>query len=247
MPTTLIPHKLALPLALALAFTSIQNHPHKSKNPHPELINPDVEFSGEIDRGKTYIHDIAHDLQFRLEVSAEGDFAGWDISVTPKTQPADSPIEFSAIATPPYHNFNDRYLEITYGSAKEMLEMSPRRFNFVLSVDDEHRAEEIVNAMLYPNSVTDDDKQRIAISASNLQLGTGEFTVQKYRITSLKDPLFPGSLEWLKFSVRIKFPPALTMSDIVSPPPPPTPRRSSRKIFNCFWFCSCRLFTLSEA
>jgi hypothetical protein len=214
---------IALTLALAISLTPVQNHPHKSKNPQLEMTTPDIEFSGEIDRGKTYIHDIGHDLQFRLEVSAEGDYAGWDISITPKTQPSDGPIEFSAIATPPYHNFNDRYLEITYGSAKEILDMSPRHFNFVLTTDDEHRAEEIVNALLYPNSVTDDEKQSIAINSTNLQLGSGEFSVQKYRITSLKDPLFPGSIEWIKFSVKIKFASGLTMSQIASPSQLPTP------------------------
>ncbi|MGH9746710.1 MAG: hypothetical protein ACRD59_11450 [Candidatus Acidiferrales bacterium] len=208
---------LTIVLALALASAPPQNHPRKSKSAQPEMVDPDLEFTGEIDRGKTYIHDIGHDLQFRLEVAADGDYAGWDISITPKSQPAGEPIEFSAIATPPYHNFNDRYLEITYGSAKEILEMSPRRFNFVTSIDDEHRAEEVVNAMLYPNSVTDDEKQRIAINAANIQLGTAEFSTQKYRITSLKDPLYPGSIEWLKFSVKIKFSSGLTMSQIAAP------------------------------
>jgi hypothetical protein len=188
------------------------------------MTNPDLEFAGEIDRGKTYIHDIGHDLQFRLEVAAAGDYAGWDINVTPKTQPSDGPIEFSAIATPPYHNFNDRYLETTYNfSSQEIVEMSPRRFNFVLTIDDEHRAEEAVNAMLYPNSVTDDEKQRISMNSSNIQLGTAELSILKSRITSIKDPLFPGSIEWIKFGVKVKFPPALTMAQILAPAPADTP------------------------
>ena len=100
--------------------------------------------------------------------------------------------------------------------------MSPRRFNFVLSVDDEHRAEEVVNAMLYPNSVSDDDKQRIAMSSTNIQLGTGEFAIQKSRVTSPKDPLFPGSIEYLKFEVKLKFPPGLTMAQVLAPTETPS-------------------------
>ena len=219
---TLSPSAVAIILAIGLVASPLQNH-RKSKSTQPAITEPDLEFTGEIDRGKTYIHDIGHDLQFRLEVAPSGDYAGWDISITPKTQPKDGPIEFSAIATPPYHNFNERYLETTYNfSAQEILEMSPRRFNFVLSVDDEHRAEEVVNAMLYPNSVSEDDKQRIATSSANIQLGTGEFSILKSRVTSLKDPLYPGSIEYIKFEVRLKFPPGLTMAQVLAPAEAPS-------------------------
>ena len=219
---TLSPSAVAIILAIGLAASPLQNH-RKSKSTQPAITEPDLEFTSEIDRGKTYIHDIGHDLQFRLEVAPSGDYAGWDISITPKTQPKGDPIEFSAIATPPYHNFNERYLETTYNfSAQEILEMSPRRFNFVLSVDDEHRAEEVVNAMLYPNSVSEDDKQRIAVSSANIQLGTGEFVILKSRVTSLKDPLYPGSIEYIKFEVSLKFPPGLTMAQVLAPAEPPS-------------------------
>ena len=211
------PSLIAMILAIGLVAFPPQNH-RKSKPAQSAITEPDLVFTGEIERGKTYIHDIGHDLQFRLTVAPDGDYAGWEISITPKTQPTDGPIEFSAIATPPYHNFNERYLETTYNfSAQEILEMSPRRFNFVLSVDDEHRAEEVVNAMLYPNSASEDDKQRIAMSSANIQLGTGELAIQKSRVTSLKDPLYPGSIEYIKFEVKLKFPPGLTMAQVLAP------------------------------
>ena len=217
---TLSPSAVTVILTIALAASPLQNH-RKSKSPQPAITEPDLVFAGEIERGKTYIHDIGHDLQFRLDVASEGAFAGWDIAIAPKTQPSDGPIEFSAIATPPYHNFNERYIETIYNfTAQEILAMSPRRFNFVLSVDDEHRAEEVVNAMLYPNSVSDDDKQRIAMSSTNIQLGTGELAIQKSRVTSPKDPLFPGSIEYLKFEVKLKFPPGLTMAQVLAPVEP---------------------------
>lgn len=219
---TLNPSAVAIILAIALAAYPLQSH-HKSKSAQPAITEPDLVLTGEIDRGKTYVHDIGHELQFRLEVASEGAFAGWDIAITPKTQPPDGPIEFSAIATPPYHNFNERYIETIYNfTAQEILAMSPRRFNFVLSVDDEHRAEEVVNAMLYPNSVSDDDKQRIDMSSANIQLGTGELSIQRSRVTSLKDPLYPGSIEYLKFEVRLKFPPGLTMAQVLAPVEPPS-------------------------
>ncbi len=214
---TLNPSAVAIILAIALAASPLQNH-HKPKSNQPAITDPDLVFSGEIERGKTYIHDIGHDLEFHLDVASEGAFAGWDVGIVPKTQPKDGPIEFSAIATPPYHNFNERYIETIYNfTAQEILAMSPRRFNFVLSVDDEHRAEEVVNAMLYPNSVSDDDKQRIEMSSANIQLGTGELSIQRSRVTSVKDPLYPGSIEYLKFEVKLKFPPGLTMAQVLSP------------------------------
>ena len=211
------PSLIAMILAVGLIASTPQNH-RKPKPVQSAIAEADLVFTGEIERGKTYIHDIGHDLQFRLNVAADGDYAGWDISITPKTQPTDGPIEFSAIATPPYHNFNERYIETIFNfTAKEILEMSPRTFNFVLSVDDEHRAEEVVNAMLYPNSVSEDDKQRIAMSSANIQLATGELAIQKSRVTSLKDPLYPGSIEYIKFEVKLKFPPVLTMAQVLAP------------------------------
>jgi len=205
-------------LTLSIAPLPTQNHSHKSKTPAPEIEHPDVDFTAEVERGKTFEHDIGHDLIFRLEVPETGDYAGWDILIVPKTQPADGPIEFSAIATPPYHAYNERYIDVTFGfSAKEILEMSPRRFNFVTSENDEHRAEEAVNVALYPNSASDDEKQRVAESAENIQLGVGEFRALKYRITSIKDPLYPGSIEWMRFEVKLKFPPVLTMARVLAP------------------------------
>ena len=192
--------------------------PRKSKTPAPAIENPDVDFTAEVERGKTFDHDIGHDLLFRLEVPETGDYAGWDIMIVPKTQPADGPIEFSAIATPPYHAYNERYIDVTFGfSAKEILEMSPRRFNFVLSANDEHRAEEAVNVALYPSSASDEEKQRVAESAEDIPVGMGEFTVVKYRITSIKESAVPWLDRMDALPMKVKFPPALTMAQVLAP------------------------------
>ena len=92
---TVPPITTALRIAILIGLASAPQLHHKPKSTQPAITEPDLVFDGEIERGKTYVHDIGHDLQFLLDIASEGDYAGWEISITPKTQPSDGPIEFS--------------------------------------------------------------------------------------------------------------------------------------------------------
>jgi len=180
----------------------------------------EVRFSGEVFAGKRFVYDIGHGLAFGLQPLTGDGGGGWVIEIVPKVQPQGDPVEFSEIATPPYHFYNDRYLAAAYGySAKEAAQMTTRKFNFVLSAADEDKANDVVNAMLYPSAISEDEKARIARESASVQLGHGEFHITHSHVTLGKGNT-PDSIDALKFDVVVNFSPGLTLAQVLAPKPP---------------------------
>jgi hypothetical protein len=180
----------------------------------------EVRFSGEVLAGKRFIQDIGHGLVFGLQPLTGDGGGGWVIEIVPKVQPAGDLVEFSEIATPPYHFYNDRYLAAAYGySAKEAVQMTTRKFNFVLSVDDEQKANDVVNAALYPVTTSEEEKDRIARESAGLQLGHGEFRITHSHVTLGKGDT-PDSIGVLKFEVFVNFSSGLTLAEVLAPKTP---------------------------
>jgi hypothetical protein len=174
----------------------------------------DAHIDGEVSRGQTFEQDIGQGLVFRLVPPADDANAGWIIQIVPKVQPDEGSVEFSSIATPPYHAYNTRYLASVYGRVvSDVLALKDRPFFFVHSADDEHRAEEVVNAALYPTNLSDEEKVHAAGERTQIQLGKGELRILKTRINHGRDA---GSIDWLRFEVNIQFSSGLTMADIIS-------------------------------
>jgi len=179
----------------------------------------EVRFSGEVLAGKQFVYDIGHGLNFGLEPLSGDGGGGWVIEIVPKVQAPDDPVEFSEIATPPYHFYNDRYLAGAYGySTKEAVQMTTRKFNFVLSVGDEQKADDVVNAKLYPVTTSDEEKDRIARESASVQLGHGEFHITHSHVTLGKGNI-PDSIDILKFDVVVNFSPGLTLAQVLAPKP----------------------------
>jgi len=179
----------------------------------------EVRFSGEVLAGKPFVYDIGHGLNFGLEPLSGDGGGGWVIEIVPKVQAPDDPVEFSEIATPPYHFYNDRYLAGAYGySTKEAVQMTTRKFNFVLSVGDEQKADDVVNAKLYPVTTSDEEKDRIARESASVQLGHGEFHITHSHVTLGKGNI-PDSIDILKFDVVVNFSPGLTLAQVLAPKP----------------------------
>ncbi|HXA77004.1 MAG TPA: hypothetical protein VNV41_07700 [Candidatus Acidoferrales bacterium] len=184
----------------------------------------ELRFTGEVMHEQPFTRDVGHNLTFRLTPATADEGGGWVIEMLPPVEPSDDPIEFSAIATPPYHSYNDRYLAAAFGySAKEAVEFTTRKFNFVQSVTDEHRADEVVNAALYPSTVGDSEKARIAAEAAALKLGTGQLHIVHSRVTQGKAGS-PDTIAWVKFEVVLSFSSGLTLQQVLAPHPP-VPKR----------------------
>lgn len=203
-------------VAMSLLFTVAIAAPQKQKA-RSEEEKVDVHFVGEVARGNAFQQDIGHDLLFHLALTPGYADIGWKIEITPKNAPDDGPIEFSAVATPPYRMYNARYLETSYGNnAKQAVAMTPRVFYFVQSEDDEHRAEECLNAAMYPTNVSDEEKVRVVQEQREIALGKGELRILKSRLGRSKTLTDAGTIDWLRFEVDIQFSQGMTMGNILS-------------------------------
>jgi hypothetical protein len=179
-----------------------------------------VHFGAEILRGQWFEHDVGHDLVFRLNPSEADETGGWVIEIIPKTQPADGPAEFSAIATPPYHFYNERYIEGVYGySPREAVQVTTRTFYFVTSVSEEQIASDVVNAALYPSTSSDQERARVAAEAAALNLCRGELRIVHSRVTTGKAGS-SDAIAWIKFEVSLDFSPGINLQQVLAPAPP---------------------------
>jgi len=213
----------ALGAGLWLASAGILVHANFAQTGTPASPTPsepsEIHFAGEVTDGKPFAHDVGHGLVFRLIPLAADENGGWVIEVVPQAQPVDGAVELSEVATPPFHFYNDRYLAGAYGySTKEAAAMTLRRFNFVLSVDDHRMAEEVVNSVLYPSTVSEDEKQRLAAQAADIRLGGGEFRILRSHVVLGKGGK-PDAITWLKFEVTLNFSSDLTLAAVLAPHP----------------------------
>lgn len=192
------------------ALSSSQKHQSRA-----EAEKVDLHIIGEVSGDKVFEQDIGHGLLFQLVPPEGGGNAGWIVEIVPKAEPDDGPVEFSAIATPPFHTYNERCIATVYGrSAADVVNMKDRKFFFVHSLDDEHRAEEVVNAALYPTNVSDADKVRIVAEQREIQLGQGELRILKARVGHKISDF--GTIDWLRFELDIEFSSGVTMANIIA-------------------------------
>lgn len=212
---------LTLTAGSILQATAIQEvQPKTAPASQATADSPNVRFSGEVLRGQIYEHDVGHNMIFRLTPAVSDEGGGWVIGMLPSVEPADEPLEFVEIATPPYHGYNDRYLAATAGySAREAVAVTTRKFYFVESVADEHIASEVVNAELYPSTVSDDEKARIGTEGAKIYLGSGEFRIVHSRIAPGKGGE-PDTIASLKFDVVLHFSPDITLQSVLAPHAP---------------------------
>ena len=104
---------LAATLACAL-WVPFRAHAQSPAPTSSSAETSQVRFTGEVYDGTVFDREVGHDLVFRLTPLAGDAAGGWVIEIVPKVQPADEPAEFLAIATPPYHFYNERYLAGAY-------------------------------------------------------------------------------------------------------------------------------------
>lgn len=188
----------------------------QSQRPFSASGKPDVVVSGEVTSGDSFIRDIGHGLIFRLVPSPAGFGKGWDIEIVPKENPSGGYSEYSAIVTPPYHFYNLRYLNASYGvTAREAVAISPRTFQFVKSSEDMQSASVIVNSVIY--SVDGRSRKDSVAAAAKVLLGAGELRILHSRITPGKNNEDLGSIDWVKFEIRLRFYSGLTLQQVLFP------------------------------
>jgi hypothetical protein len=209
---------VACGLALGASGSLLQGNDVPQSQTQPLEVSS-LRFTGEVLRGQIYEHEVGHNMVFRLTPAVSDQGGGWVIGMLPSVEPADEPLEFVEVATPPYHGYNQRYLAATAGySAREAVAVATRKFYFVQSVSDQHSASEVVNAFLYPSTVSEDEKSRIRTESGEIELGSGQLHILRSRITPGKAGS-PDTIGWLKFEVVLNFSPGITLGSLLAPKP----------------------------
>jgi len=180
----------------------------------PFHLNPcrQLSFGGEISAGQPFVRRFSGHLLFRL--NPERALDGWVIEVAPEQAGAAGQDEYSWVATPPYHLWNPRYLDTSYGvSAKESVERSPREFNFVLNEQEYKRTADLVEKAVMSRPQSDNrseaeiekESQDAAEALLNLPVAKGWLSILDSRIETA-DKSGGGRIEWLKFKVDLRVP-----------------------------------------
>ena len=176
---------------------------------------PSVVISGEIAAGKSFKRDVRNGLFFQLKPSPASFGQGWDIEIVPD-DPASGFAEYASIATPPYHQYKPTYLNASYGvSAQEAVKLV-RKFQFVETPEASQEASVVVNTVVYTLDWTA-HKSSIAAQAAKIPVGVGELRVTRSRITPGKNSEDLGSINWIKFQVRLWFHSGTTMEQVLFP------------------------------
>jgi hypothetical protein len=187
----------------------------QTQTPDLSRVKPDLVVSGQVSRGESFERDIGHGLRFRLVPSPAGFGNGWDIQIVPSENPSNAPADFAAIVTPPYHFYNARYLNASYGvTARQAVAMSPRIFYFSETQEEFDAASEVVNSVIY-SVEWPAKRESLAAAAAKVPLGMGELRILRSRITAGKNSEDLGSIDWVKFEVRFRFHPNLTLQQIL--------------------------------
>ncbi|MGH9572046.1 MAG: hypothetical protein ACRD40_00735, partial [Candidatus Acidiferrales bacterium] len=191
-------------LLSALIYAAIASGaPQAAKQQSFPSSKPDVVLSGTLAAGKFFERDIGHGLIFRLVPSPASYGKGWDIEIRPKGDPAGGFDEYASIATPPYHLYKPTYLNASYGvTAQKAVAMSPRRFQFVETSQDSQAASVVVNTVVYTVDWPA-HKDSIAAAAAKIPVGVGQLRVLDSHITPGKNNEDLGSIDWIKFQVRL--------------------------------------------
>ena len=154
-----------------------------------------VRFTAEISQGQDFEREFGSGLLFRLRASKDPQTPGWTIEVRPRAE-TNPEVEFSWVVTPPYRFFNPRYLEMSYGmSARQIVEMNPREFNFVLNRADYDSGAEAVKKLLWPYGIADAELDRAGKILGELPTCRGTLRILDSRVGE--------SIEWLKFQVEL--------------------------------------------
>jgi hypothetical protein len=167
-----------------------------------------LRFSGEVARNKEFRKEIGGGLVFVL---APDEDEGWTISVVPKENPNDPGCDdYVAVATPPYHGENARFINTSYGvPAKEAVKRSRREFAFVTNCADNRREERWLERVLVPGGFSDQEVKEGYANLGTSRMGEGVLTILDARISPAKDTVAgvnQGQIDWLKFEVTITLP-----------------------------------------
>jgi hypothetical protein len=172
-----------------------------------------LSFQGEVSANQAFERKLGDSLFFRLV--PKGEQFGWDIEVVPERRGETSRSEYIWVVTPPYHFWNPRYLDASYGmSASEAVRSSPRNFNFVLNEGQYKKAADLVALAVTSHPQSDKrspeefqkESQDAADALFKFPVAKGRLIILKSRIATSAESGKQGFIKWLKFRVDLRVP-----------------------------------------
>jgi len=165
-------------------------------------------FSGEVSHNQEFRKEIGGGLVFVLAPDEDN---GWTISVEPKENPNDPACDdYVAVATPPYHGENARFINTAYGvPAKDAVSHSRREFAFVTNCADNRREEGWLERVVNPGGYSDKEIKEGYAKLGTSPVGTGVLSILDSRTSPAKETVAGvnlGQIDWLKFEVTITQP-----------------------------------------
>jgi hypothetical protein len=207
---------IALALFAAVSVTASQTDTQsRSSFPSFPKAKVDLVISGELSAGKSFKRDIGSGLVFELVPSPASFGNGWDVEIVPD-DPAAGFAEYASIATPPYHQYKPTYLNASYGVTADEAVKMVRKFQFVETPAGSQAASVVVNTVVYTLEWTA-HRDSIVAQAAKIPVGVGELRIVRSRITPGKNVEDLGSIDWIKFQVRLWFHSGTTMEQVLFP------------------------------
>lgn len=175
--------------------------------------NGDVtRFQGQVSGGGEFRKPIGHGLIFILDPGS----GGWIIRIAPNSSmgPACA-TDFAWVVNMPVRNYNDLYLNPTYGfTAQQAVDRSPREFNFVLNCAGYKRESTFLERLTgsLPVGAAPPSAKELADAQANLGTspqGRGKLWIEKYKISAAPQDVQGknyGQIDWIRFRVEIRFP-----------------------------------------
>jgi hypothetical protein len=167
-----------------------------------------VLISGEISRNQEFRKEIGGALVLVLSPDEDN---GWTISVEPKENPNDPACDdYVAVATPPYHGPNARFINTAYGiQAKDAMKQSRREFAFVTNCADNRREEGWVERIVNPGGYSEQEVKEGYAKLGTSPMGKGVLTILDSKTSPAKETVEGvnlGQIDWIKFEATITLP-----------------------------------------
>src|ERR1700730_11675393 len=183
------------------------------KSSFEEVICILLSFRGEVSANQAFERRFGDSLVFRLV--PKGEQFGWDIEVVPDRPEDTSQSEYTWVVTPPYHFWNPRYLDASYGmSASEAVRSSPRNFNFVPNEKQYKKAADLVALAVTSHPQSDkrsaeefaSESQDAANALFKFPVAKGRLIILKSRTGTSDESGKQGFIKWLEFRVDLRVP-----------------------------------------
>lgn len=167
-----------------------------------------LSFTAELNRGESYVREIAPGLYFFLKPIDRG----WRITISPtevcmppSAEVKDYYDDYVYVVTPPFRSRNAQALSTEYGMPAREAVSFPRTFQFVTTCPAFRAEMERVQHVLWPGTVGPEQLEASRDRLGKDADGSGRLEILDSRVTDRATEV--GEIEWIRFRVELKLPP----------------------------------------